>query len=159
MANTPKATEGMTTEMVVKLSDDALTGITSFEDALALLTETYGAESVVLASEVLGDGFALLDSKDKHKLVGEMFVIVNWSFHIGENGEYVIARIVTANNRKLVLTDGSTGICKQLSTYSANTGKYAAMVVKQGLRRSDYTFTNEQGEEKSATTYYLDVSA
>lgn len=151
--------EGMTGEIAIKLSDEALTGITSFEDALALLNETYGEGGVVVASEVLGDGFALLDSKDKHKLVGEMFVIVSWSFHIGENGEYVIARIVTATNKKLVLTDGSTGICRQLSTYSANTGKYAAMVVKNGLRRSDYTFENEQGEEKSATTYYLDVSA
>lgn len=159
MSESKKATEGATTEMVVKLSDEALTGITSFDDALALLAETYGGSEIKVASEVLGDGFGLLDSKDKHKLVGVMLVLVNWSFHIGENGEFVVARLVTENNQKLILTDGSQGICKQLSTYSANSGKYAAMVVKQGLRRSDYTYTDDKGEEKSATTYYLDVSA
>jgi len=159
MTRTAKSNEGATTEMAVRLSDDALSGISSFEDALALLAETYGQESVVVASDVLGDGFALLDSKDKGKLVGEAFVIVNWSFHIGENGEFVVARIVTQSNKKLILTDGSQGICKQLSTYSANTGKYAAMVVGKGLRQSDYTFTDLEGKEKSATTFYLDVSA
>lgn len=146
-------------EITVKLSDDALKGITSFEDALTLLAETYGEESIVVASEVLGDGFAVLDSKNKNTLIGVAFVLVNWDFSVGDNGEYVVARIVTADGRKLVMIDGSTGICKQLQSYSANTGKYAGMVVKNGLRQSTYDYTDDKGETKSATTYYLDVSA
>lgn len=158
MAVKKTETETKSAELVTKLSDEALSGITSFDDALRLLQETYGADSVAIASDVLGDGFALLDNNDKHKLVGEGFILVNWDFHMGDHGEFVAARLVTANNKKMVLIDGSTGICKQLSLYTANTGKSAGLYVAKGLRRSDYTY-DDNGTEKAATTYYLDVSA
>lgn len=145
------------TELVQRLSDDALKGIGSFDDAMSLLAETYGIDSVVTASTVLGDGFAMLE--DKSSLIGQTMVFVNWSFHMGDHGEFVVARVVTMDNRKLIITDGSTGIHAQLQAYSANSGKYAGLVVKAGLRRSDYTYTDDKGQDKKATTFYLDTSA
>lgn len=139
------------------ISDDQLSGISSFQDALSLLNETYGAEAVVVASQALGDGFALLENKDK--LIDEMFVMISWDFHIGDHGEFVSVRLVTEGGKKYIVNDGSTGMCKQLSEYTAKTGRNRGMVVEKGLRRSDYTYTDENGKEKDASTYYLDVAA
>lgn len=146
------------TEIETKISNDALAEITSFDDALALLTEVYGENAVAVASEVMGDGFAMLTDKDK--LIGVAFVAVSWNFSIGDHGEFVAMKVVTVENKKLIVIDGSTtGICAQMSEYSAKTGKYHGLVVKNGLRRSDYTYTDEQGKETPATTYYLDLTA
>lgn len=140
-----------------KISDDALAEISSFDDAANLLRELYGESGVLVASEVMGDGFAMVSNKDL--LLGVGFIIISWSITMGDHGEFVAAKIVTVDNKKLILTDGSTGIHQQLSDYSAKSGRYGGMYVKNGLRKSDYTYTDETGAEKPATTYYLDLSA
>lgn len=158
MAVKKNDTETTTTEIVVKLSDEALSGITSFDDALKLLQETYGEESIVIASDALGDGFKMLNSDDKHKLVGEGLIFVNWDFAMGKHGEYVYARVVTADNKKYVIIDGSHGIYAQLKALSANKGVFNGLYVANGLRRSDYD-KEIDGKMSQATTYYLDTSA
>lgn len=147
----------MSQEITPKLSNDALASISSFDDALTLLRETYGENAVVVASEVMGDGFAMLT--DKNRLIGMAFLVVTWNFTVGDHGEFVAARIVTADNKKYILTDGSTGICAQLSDFTAKHNRQHGMVVEKGLRRSDYTYTDAEGKESPATTYYLDLSA
>lgn len=141
----------------VKLSDDALAGLTSFNDALALIEETYGKEALVIASDVLGDGFAMLTNKDK--LVDEPFIFISWDFHLGDHGEFMAGRIMTQDGKKYILVDGSTGICKTMSEYTEKTGKKVGMVCLKGLRRSDYTYTDENGKDTPATTYYINTEA
>src|SRR5687768_9968073 len=85
-----------------KISDDALAEITSFNDASALLRELYGENAVVVASEVMGDGFAMLKNKDL--LLGVGFIIISWVISLGDHGEFVAAKIVTVDNKKLILT-------------------------------------------------------
>lgn len=140
-----------------KLSDESLAGLSSFADALSLIEATYGNDALVVASEVLGDGFAMLENKDK--LVGELFVFISWDFHLGDHGEFVAARVMTQDGKKYIVIDGSTGICKTLSEYTEKTGKKVGMVCQKGLRRSDYTYTDENGVDKPATTYYIDTAA
>jgi hypothetical protein len=139
------------------LSTDQLSEIKSFADAIALANEVYGAEHIAVASDVLGDGFRILENKDALSGVG--FFAINWTFSMGDHGEFVAMKVVTEDDRKLVLIDGSKGIFEQVKLYSEKTGKYGGLVVRRGLRRSDYTYTDEKGVEKDASTYYLDVSA
>lgn len=138
---------------------DELQGIESFDDALKLAAEKYGAENIALASDVIGDGFKLLENKDQ--LCGVQMLILSWTFNMGDFGEYASARIVTHEDgatRKFVVNDGSTGIRDQLMSYEAKTGRQGGLLVSKGFRRSDYEFEDEKGKKQKGTTYYLDLS-
>lgn len=143
-----------------RFDDETLSGIESFDDALGVLADA----GVVIdhASEKLGNGFAILS--DKGLLVGVEILLLSWQFNNGDNGEFVSANVVARmpgqkSPAKFVVNDGSTGIRDQLKLYNAKTGKTAGLHVKNGLRRSDYTFVDDNGQTKNATTFYLDTSA
>lgn len=138
--------------------EDELAGIVRFDDAIALVATKLGGESEIKrASEEIGDGFKLLDNKDQ--LVGVGIFLVTWDFHQGEHGEFVSVKLITKDNQKFILNDGSTGIRDQLMSYSAKKNKMGGLVCDKGLRRSDYKYTDDEGKEKNANTYYLDTSA
>lgn len=128
---------------------NALREITSFADAEALLS---GAGiGIYDAADEIGDGFAMLD--DKNALVDIPMILVSWLFAEGDFGnDYCIARVVTGEGKKFVITDGGTGFASQIRDYEKRTGRTAGLLVKRGLRRSDYV--NEFGP---GTTYYLNV--
>lgn len=139
------------------IGTEALAGIVSFEDAVALAREAYGVDNVVEAADVLGDGFKMLENKVT--LIGVPFFAVSWNFVQGDHGEYVICRVITQDNQKLIITDGSRGIREMLANYSKSSGRYGGLFVRKGLRKSDYTYEDEKGVTQNATTFYLDVSA
>jgi hypothetical protein len=114
----------------------------TFEDALAAA----GEEAMIL------DDFQKLDNKAE--LLNLPFIITRWWFTEGDMGTFVVLRCITRDNRKLVVTDGSTGICAQLKKITLDTGKTANMVVRNGLRVSEYTADTESGP-KRAQTFYL----
>lgn len=134
-----------------------LAEIASFDDALKLAQSIYGADAVVAASDVIGDGFKLLENKDQ--LIEVPFLALSWDFHQGDHGEFASLKVVTRDGAKYVVNDGSTGIRDQLMSYSAETGRYGGLFCMKGLRRSDYTYKDENGQDKAARTYYLDTSA
>lgn len=138
--------------------------INSFEEALELAKEQYG--DIQAASSAIGDGFALLTTDQKQQLVGVACLFLSWSFsasEVGERGEFVTARVVTSDGRKVVVNDGSSGVYQQLKDYTTESGRDGGLIVARGLRRSDYTYTvtdgKDAGKEKPATTYYLDTAA
>lgn len=136
---------------------EELASITDFSAALEFLKGKIGEENVKVASEEIGDGFKLLENKDQ--LCGVQFLIVNWDFHQGDHGEFVSCKVITQDNLKYIVNDGSSGIRDQLMAYTAKQNIKAGLFCKKGLRRSDYKYTDENGQEKPATTYYLDTSA
>lgn len=144
------------------ISTAQLAEVTSFDDALALIESTYGADALVLASDVLGDGFTLCENKDQ--LIGVPCAFVSWADSVGDFGPYVVARVVTQDGRKLVIVDGSTGIYSQLVAFTERFGRSGGLVSKNGLRRSDYEYDDvdkQTGEtvKRPASTYYVDTSA
>lgn len=139
------------------INSSQLREIASFDDALRIMEETYGAGAVALASDVLGDGFGLLQEKDS--LIGVPCAFISWTESLGDFGPFIAARVVTQDGRKVVITDGSEGIFRQLSTFTQEKGRAGGLVAKHGLRRSDYTYTDEKGQERPAKTYYVDTSA
>lgn len=145
-----------------QFTDEELLGIDSFDKAIALASEVLGAEEIVSADEELGNGFAILPTDQKHRLCGVPLFFLTWSFHEGEQGEFVSIMVVARSQQgteKWVVNDGSTGICKQLRQYTEKTNKKGGLLVKHGLVRSDYEYEAPDGSKKPATTYYLDTSA
>lgn len=146
----------MTTEIQRRDSfdTDTLRGVTSFADAMELF-----AGDVLTADSELGDGFAMIKNKDS--LVGVPCLFMSWSFNTGEYAdEFVAARIVTEDGRKVVIIDGGTGIRQQLREFTdSHGGRQGGLLSRRGLRKSEYTYTDENGKEKDAETFYIDTSA
>lgn len=147
-----------------RINPGQLRELGSFADALRLAEEQYG--TVEAASAAIGDGFALLTTEQKQQLVGVPCIFLSWSFspsEQGERGEFVTVRVVTEDGRKLVLNDGSSGVYSQLREYTDESGRDGGLIVKRGLRKSDYTYTEtegkDKGKQKPATTYYIDTAA
>lgn len=128
----------------------------TFQDIL----ESFGGSAAQASAVIESDQFgAVMTKEQKASLVGQPLMIVKWSFHPGDFGEFVSCWIVTRNDQKFILNDGSTGIYAQLKGVTENTGRDAMLACPKGLRVSKYTYTDQRtGEERPAETYYVDVS-
>lgn len=154
------AANGEVAVPTTRFDDDALLGIQSFDDAAALLAEN--DIPVVAADQVIGNGFAIVN--DKGFLCGVPMMLLSWHFNSGDNGQFVsinaVCKLPGNTLGKYIINDGSTGIYEQLRKYTEKTSKTAGLIVKRGLRRSDYQYTDKNdGTTKNATTFYLDTSA
>lgn len=136
-----------------------LRNIQSFDDAMDLL-----GEAPLTADSELGDGFAILDNKDR--LVDIATLFLSWSFSKGKfQEEFVSCRVVTVNNDKYVVNDGGTGIREQLREFTdSHGGRTGGLLARHGLRKSEYEYDEvnpKTGEitKKPAVTYYIDTSA
>ncbi len=155
----------MTTDVArtQRFDDNDLRSLQSWADVSALISRE-GLE-VVAADQVLGNGFALLTSDEKATLVGVPMILLDWRFNTGDMGTFVsiMAAVKSGDTmRKVIINDGSTGICAQLETLY-NRGIVGPLLVKNGLVRSDYDYedTDKNGKKvmRPATTYYLSESA
>jgi hypothetical protein len=127
--------------------DELLSNIVTFGDALASL-ESAGVG--VIDSDDLGSGFKVMD---KATLVGVPFLLMGYRFADGDHGDFAVAFIVTEDDRKGIIVDGSTGIYQQLKQYSEK--GMSSFLMRNGLTRSDYQYDSGDGKMKDATTFYL----
>lgn len=89
---------------------------------------------------------------DKADLINRGFVITKWRHNpTGEMGEFVVCEITVMDGTHGIFTDGSTGIKDQLLKFQEN----RPIIVPKGLRKSDYTYTDDFGVKTPASTYYL----
>lgn len=139
-------------EMV--LADAGSREMQSWEDVTSLLQETPIEDILVL------DDYQKLD--DKTLLINVPFWINRWWFAEGDMGEFAVLRCILSQKvhtgagetDKVVISDGSTGIFKQLREVTKKTQKTGQMVVRHGLRVSQYTADTDSGP-KAAETFYL----
>jgi hypothetical protein len=125
----------------------------SWEDVQRILAEAPETVQIV-------DDYVKVDTKEL--LVNVPFWINKWWFSEGDQGEYATLQIMasreimtpTGPTRKLVLTDGSTGIFQQLRRITMASGQQTRLIVRNGLRVSRYTVETDEGE-KNAETFYL----
>lgn len=142
---------------------EQLKAITSFEDAMTLIEQEFGGE--IYTTDMLGDGFTLLDSKNKTQLVGVPFIILSATIsqskefknEDGSPAEFASCKIVTKDGRKLILNDGSSGISEQIATLwrMEPRSKGKPLFSARGLRVSEYTHP-KWGASK---TFYLDTAS
>lgn len=111
---------------------------------------------VVDAEEEFGDGAVLYRKEDKRKLVGVPMILFDWAFSegVGASGEKVTCRLKLADGTVAVINDGSAGIYGQIKELEERDDSGRALLLKHGLRASDYT-TEINGKETEATTYYF----
>ncbi|ARK07692.1 hypothetical protein Toil_gp09 [Rhodococcus phage Toil] len=132
-----------------------LAQIQSFDDAFALAQDRF---VTIISSEELGDGFTLTD---KSELIGTEMLILAWRLQDKEDqtkkfGQpWVIVRAVTRDNRKVVFTDGSTGVRDQLIGIQSLSDRTGGIHALNGLRVSTYDYTDNQGVTKEANTFYI----
>lgn len=150
----------------VQFTEDEYRDIQTMDDAIALFQDRTGA-SVVDASEEIGDGFYLIEDKDK--LVGVPMLLLSWSFNASDRSTKpfvsvrAIARFGPRNDEKVVFNDGGTGIRDQLDKFKGTMG---GVFVPHGLRKSEYGLNeanepvklNDPTSVGKAATYYLDTS-
>jgi hypothetical protein len=147
-------------------SDDEAIAIKSWADIDALLSQH--EYETVLADEVLGDGFQIMSTDDKYKLIGMPMHILDWQFHDGKMGGFVSARVIVKSGvadheiQKWRIADGSHGIYQDLRKLSAKLGRTHSVSVRRGLRVSEYDVEVEQNGKQitlPSKTFYLDISA
>lgn len=144
---------GKTSEVATRdlMNDDVtLREIKSISDALQALSD---AGIPVVDSTELGNGFVVIP--DKGNLVGVTFVVMGARQTIGDQGEFSILYVMTENGDKWVVTDGGSGIHRQIGDVIEANGTAAGLLVKGGLVRSDYQYVGDDGVGRPATTYYL----
>lgn len=158
------ANTSSTEESSLMVSDDIVTSFASMHDALAYFN---AEEGVMNAEDVLGDGFTVI--RDKTLLVNVPFLAVDWDFIPGEQGLYATVRVITSDGRKYRISDGSSGICKQLKDFTEKHITQRGLLVKGGLVKSEYpiTTTGEACKEddpnrdpnRQGSTFYLSTSS
>jgi hypothetical protein len=151
-------------------------------DDLVKMAEEAGE---LLDATQLGEGYHLLASDDKEKLVNAPFAVVDARFNEkGKYGGFVTLHIKTKfpivfgeeAYQHFILNDGSTGIARQIRDMQEN-GFHGIIYCRHGLRVSkDYEVTEKKtdpdtgkevrvpivdpatGKPILGTTYYLDTS-
>jgi len=162
-------------------SKDELSAIDDFDAAIALAIGAYG-DIVDAGDDILfGDGFKVATDKVKrNRLCDTPLLFLDWAFKESEfdpEREWVVAHVVqrleNGGVAKWVITDGGTGIARDLRAYTDKTGRDGGVLFNEGLRVSDYLTDAETGvphskqEEREymiarkktapATTFYLNV--
>lgn len=136
-------------EKVHTFSEDELSEISGFGDALRLAA---GA-GMLVGRDIIGDGFGVIDKRD---LVNRKCVILDVNFYGGKWGDAVALKGVRDDGTKFVINDGSTGIRDQMKALvNRLDGKFHPFTLENGLRESEYTYTDDKGNETPAITYYL----
>ncbi len=152
-------------------SEAELSGVSTYSDALKLAGHGWinPAGEFDQSRQVLGNGFTIVPTAEKARLVGVPFFILSWSVNKATKGgdSFVSMLVVTQDeNEKLIVNDGGTGIRAQLDGLvklrkeqkpGLSPDVYQTNVwVNNGLRVSRYKYTDEKGREQDAETYYLD---
>lgn len=138
-------------------SDDELAELHSTSDVNELLAN---AGIVPESFDDYGSGFSVLE--DKRQLIKVPFYILEWRVNAGDMGEFTSLVAMTERGDKYVVNDGSTGIHEQLAAVVKRreakgiTGPAlrAGLVVRKGLRVSDYEVEID-GKMSKASTFYL----
>lgn len=121
-----------------------LTNLTDIEKAF----EAAGLAVLDFAS-LTGDGWG--DVVEKDTLLGQPFLIADVKFHTGDFGDYAAVLAVKLDGTRVVFTDGSSGIYKQLIRLEEQTGgRLSGIACRSGLRKSEY-----EKDGRAARTYYI----
>ena len=128
-----------------------------FADALRHLQET-GADIVTFE----GSPWHVVD---KEEMIGKRCIIMGYRVNAGGDfGTFVSLMAVTEGEvkdtagrycNKVVINDGSTGIAAQWQQMVDAGLAKVPMLLPNGLRKSEYTYTDPNGEQRPAKTYYI----
>lgn len=159
------------------VSDETLRELETTDDVLRFL-QSQNIE-VIDAVKELGTGWVVPTDDDvvKRDLCGKELIVAWWTIQPGdyfrtlpdgtqERANFVTMFVITPDNQRYILNDGSTGLARQLEDFTKRTGRNAGLGCKQGFRVSEYRIdaATQQpvgrdftGPTEPARTYYLAV--
>jgi hypothetical protein len=114
---------------------EELESITSWEQAIREAANLFTG-GIINAQEY--------EAVDKEDLIDKPFLILSWEKGVKSDyrdGEFVIVKAITPDNKKILFTDGSTGIRDYLFRVTARTGRTGGVNAVKGLRVSKYGLT------------------
>lgn len=123
--------------------------VESFED----IYNAVGSENIAHATDVIGDGFSILEEKAQLVNVPLMILSARFTTENARGQGYWSIRVLTKSGEKYVVNDGGYGIAQAMDTLKVKGAKFPVFV-PHGLRRRDY----DHPEHGKATTYYFDTS-
>lgn len=148
----------MANKDTVKAKQIDLANITSAKD----ISAAFEAAGMIIgrATDELGDGFQEIE---KRQLIDQAMILLSWTFAESkeyQGNEYVIVRAMLPDDRKVFFTDGGAGIYKQLKSLTAkradqNHPNPNAGLICNGLRLSEYDYTDDKGATSRAKTFYI----
>ena len=93
---------------------------------------------------------------NKETLIDQDMLIARIRFNDTESGNFVsVCAYTVPDGNKVVFNDGGTGVYKQLQNYVRKHGRTTAIRCPKGLRVSRYKFTDTDGKERDAATFYI----
>ena len=137
----------------VRLSDEALAGITSYEDAVRAINEAGGK---IESAADYGNGFAVVE---KETLIGIPLLLIEWRFNEGDNGDFVSVEALTKNGEKVVFNDGSTGLRDQLHLITTRREEAGVASPQMGLLcPTGLTAKTYKRKDETGALLYVDPS-
>lgn len=166
---------------------EELHDVDSWEAAVALSTSLHG-DVLSITDTDMADGFRKATDADKDRMIGVPMHIISWRFAVGDyenenvtdgSGDeftvlHVVVKDVSGGSSKWIITDGGTGINRDLHDFTKKTGRMGGVTVPKGLRVSRYVIDAQTrmpvgkrearellargGKTEPAATYYLDTS-
>lgn len=129
---------------------DSINDVMTFDEAIA-------AGGIPLEDTIVVINPYTVLNKDKDALLNKPFFIrmVKFTVDTDTGAEYAVFYAVTRDNEMFVVTDGSTGIHKQLISLVERYQRDYSFLIANGLRKSDYKIESGENKGKPATTYYL----
>lgn len=161
-----------TDELVPEVIPESLEGY--FTQSRAELDVPVDFESAIAASGLTQEQLAYVGSiyevlKNKSELINNPFFIRAYRFMSGDMGTFVIVYGVRkSDNKNFIITDGSTGVCRQLQSLyeqrikAGHPTPFENVLIPNGLRESTY-FIDEDGQplpkgvtgKRTGVTYYI----
>ena len=105
---------------------------------------------------------------DKGNVIGVPFIIVDIRTYGEDKWKYGVPWVTLLcvtktpvkdrqgiERNRIVINDGGSGIARQVVGFLERTDRRKGLLVEGGLRVSEYTYTDEKGNELPAKTYYL----
>lgn len=140
-----------------RISQDTARQINSLDD-----WEKFVGRDLVDFDEVM-PSFQILNKENKETLCGIELLLLDWRFNLskkiiknGHQAEFVSVLCLNMDSgEKVIINDGSTGIYQQLKAVTNLKGIQGGLLVRGGLRKSEYPYETPDGSIVEATTYYL----
>lgn len=153
-----------------------INSVVSFEDAIARSAAAAELDASALVT-IVSPWLSLDGVGGKDYLLDKPFHIVDVAFNTDEDTQrpYAVLHVVTQGNEMFYVTDGSTGIFRQILSLvqerktNGHPTPYEGFTIANGLRKSEYLLTEDangktipmprdaEGRKATgkATTYYL----
>ena len=160
--------------------NDTLRELRTVDDVQAYL-ESQGV-GIIDAIDNLGTGWIRPEGQEaneniKRALVETPCTLLMWIlspgdyFRNGERTNFATLFVITDKGERYIVTDGSTGLSKELEEFTQRTGITQGLRLRRGLRKSDYKLDAKalsegqavvvsrdfEGPTADATTFYLNV--